>query len=324
MTGVLQLVFCDRGTPKAGSGPRARNVYTELRDALVERGMKPEEIAFMHDYDNPKAKAKLVEACADGRIRVLITSTKKGGTGLNVQRALKQMVNLDPAWTAADMEQRIGRIIRQGNVNETVSVVNMVARRSYDAMMYQYVARKASFVGMIRKADLPPSMEDIGGDLAASWAQSKAAATGDPVFVQQVEADQRVANLEARRDAVLNANAARNAAIRGLQANITATEKQIPSCAGPPTSSTSGRRSRTVQRRCGTSRPDRSPTATPPISVTHSVTPSSTPPARSPNPRTRCRSSCSTASPSSSPTSRSSASSTSRSVAWRSGTTAIR
>lgn len=232
MTGVFQLVFCDRGTPKAGSGPRARNVYTELRDALVERGMKPEEIAFMHDYDNPKAKAKLVEACADGRIRVLITSTKKGGTGLNVQRALKQMVNLDPAWTAADMEQRIGRIIRQGNVNETVSVVNMVARRSYDAMMYQYVARKASFVGMIRKADLPPSMEDIGGDLAASWAQSKAAATGDPVFVQQVEADQRVANLEARRDAVLNANAARNAAIRGLQANITATEKQIPELRG--------------------------------------------------------------------------------------------
>lgn len=228
MTGVFQLVFCDRGTPKAGAGPRTRNLYTELRDALVARGMKPEQIAFMHDYDNPKAKARLVQACADGRIRVLLTSTKKGGTGLNVQRALKQMINLDPAWTAADMEQRLGRIIRQGNVHETVSVVNMVARRSYDAMMYQYVARKSNFVAMIRKADVPPTMEDLGGDLTVSWAQSKAAATGDPVFVEQVEADQKVAELQARRDAVLNANAARNAAIRALSRSITADEKRLP------------------------------------------------------------------------------------------------
>ena len=228
MTGVFQLVFCDRGTPKAGAGPKARNLYTELRDALVARGMKPEEVAFMHDYDNPKAKARLVQACADGRIRVLLTSTKKGGTGLNVQRALKQMINLDPAWTAADMEQRLGRIIRQGNVHETVSVVNMVARRSYDAMMYQYVARKSNFVAMIRKADVPPTMDDLGGDLTVSWAQSKAAATGDPVFVEQVEADQKVAELEARRDAVLNANAARNAAIRALSRSISADEKRLP------------------------------------------------------------------------------------------------
>ncbi len=228
MTGVFQLVFCDRGTPKAGAGPKTRNLYTELRDALVARGMKREEIAFMHDYDGPKAKARLVEACNDGRIRVLITSTKKGGTGLNVQRALKQMINMDPAWTAADMEQRLGRIIRQGNVHETVSVVNMVARRSYDAMMYQYVARKSNFVAMIRKADVPPTMEDLGGDLTVSWAQSKAAATGDPVFVEQVEADQKVAELEARRDAVRGANAARNAAIRALSRSITADEKRLP------------------------------------------------------------------------------------------------
>ncbi|MBD8055625.1 DEAD/DEAH box helicase family protein [Rhodococcus ruber] len=228
MTGVFQLVFCDRGTPKAGAGPRARNLYTELRDALVTRGMQPEEIAFMHDYEGPKAKARLVEACADGRIRVLLTSTKKGGTGLNVQRALKQMINLDPAWTAADMEQRLGRIIRQGNVHDTVRVVNMVARRSYDAMMYQYVARKSNFVAMIRKADVPPTMEDLGGDLTVSWAQSKAAATGDPVFVAQVEADQQVAELEARRDAVLNANAARSAAIRALSKSITTDETRLP------------------------------------------------------------------------------------------------
>lgn len=228
MTGVFQLAFCDRGTPSPTAGPRSRNLYTELRDALVARGMNAAEIAFMHHHDSPKAKAKLMEACNDGRVRVLITSTKKGGTGLNAQRALKQLVNLDPAWTAADLEQRIGRIIRQGNVHEVVRVTNLVARRSFDAMMYQYVTRKSSFNSTIRNADVPATMEDLGGDLTATWAQSKAVATGDPVFVEQVEADQKVANLEAKRDATRNANAARQAAIRGLDKAIADGEKALP------------------------------------------------------------------------------------------------
>ena len=134
-----------------------------------------------------------------------------------MQRALKQLINMDPAWTAADMEQRIGRIVRQGNTFDTVDVVNLVARRSYDAMMYQYVARKAGFVQQIRREDVPATMEDLGGDFAASWAQTKAAATGDPVFVQQVEADQHVTSLLARRDIVHNTNAARDATITALQ-----------------------------------------------------------------------------------------------------------
>ncbi|NRI68803.1 helicase [Rhodococcus sp. MS16] len=228
MTGAFQLVFCDRGTPKVGDTSKARNVYTEMRDALIQRGMKAEEIAFMHNHNSPKAKAKLMEACRDGRIRVLLTSTKKGGTGLNVQRALKQLVNLDPAWTAADMEQRIGRIIRQGNTFEKVSVVNVVARRSYDAMMYQYVARKSAFVAQLRREDLPPTMEDVGGDLSLSWAQTKAAATGDPVFVQQVEAEQKVTTLEAQRGAIINNNAARLATIRSLQRRIEDATERLP------------------------------------------------------------------------------------------------
>lgn len=120
MRGVFQLVFADRGTPKTTDLSSTRNVYTELRDALVQRGMPREDIAFMHDHDAPRKKTELMDACRDGRVRVLITSTKKGGTGLNAQRALKQLVNMDPSWTAADMEQRIGRIIRQGNVFDTV------------------------------------------------------------------------------------------------------------------------------------------------------------------------------------------------------------
>ena len=228
MTGAFQLVFCDRGTPKPTDTPHSRNVYTELRAALVRRGMPTEAVAFMHDHDTPKQKTALAQACRDGRIRVLITSTKKGGTGLNVQRALKQLINMDPAWTAADMEQRIGRIVRQGNTFDTVDVVNLVARRSYDAMMYQYVARKAGFVQQIRREDVPATMEDLGGDFAASWAQTKAAATGDPVFVQQVEADQHVTSLLARRDIVHNTNAARDATITALHRRIAAATDTLP------------------------------------------------------------------------------------------------
>lgn len=228
MTGVVQLVFCDRGTPKAGESRRAKNVYTEMRDALVARGMNADEIAFMHDYNSPKAKAKLSEACNDGRIRVLLTSTKKGGTGLNIQRALKSLTNLDPAWTASDLEQRVGRIIRQGNVHKTVQVFNVVARRSYDAMMYQYVARKSAFVAQLRREDVPQTMEDVGGDLSLSWAQTKAAATGDPVFVQQVEAEQKVSMLEAQRAAVTNNNAARLATLRSLERRIESATERLP------------------------------------------------------------------------------------------------
>lgn len=226
--GVFQLVFCDRGTPKPGDGPRAQNVYTELRDALIARGMTQEQIAFLHDAKTAKAKTQMIEACRDGRIRVLITSTKKGGTGLNAQRLLKTVLNMDSAWTAADMEQRIGRGIRQGNVNDEVNIVNLVARRSYDATMYQVVERKASAVAQIRSEDLPPTMEDIGADLTLSWAQTKAAATGDQVYIKQVEADQKAETLEARQKAVDNANAARRASIAALRRSIQAIENQLP------------------------------------------------------------------------------------------------
>ncbi|AEF43133.1 hypothetical protein AS9A_P20089 (plasmid) [Hoyosella subflava DQS3-9A1] len=226
--GVFQLVFCDRGTPKPGDGPRAQNVYTELRDALIARGMAKEQIAFLHDAKTAKAKTQMIEACRDGRIRVLITSTRKGGTGLNAQRLLKTVLNMDAAWTAADMEQRIGRGIRQGNVNDDVNIVNLVARRSYDATMYQVVERKANAVAQIRSEDLPPAMEDIGADLTLSWAQTKAAATGDQVYIKQVEADQNVETLEARQKAVDNANAARRASISALRRSIQTIEKQLP------------------------------------------------------------------------------------------------
>ncbi|NKS64792.1 hypothetical protein GS493_23400 [Rhodococcus hoagii] len=159
---------------------------------------------------------------------MLIGSTPKLGTGVNAQRLLKQLISLDPAWTAADMQQRFGRIIRQGNVHAEVDVVNVVARRSYDATMWQIIERKANAVQQIRSADVPDTMEDVGGDIALSAAQTKAAATGDPVYVQVVEQQAFVDGLESEQTMIANGNASRHAAIERLDRNVQRLDAALP------------------------------------------------------------------------------------------------
>lgn len=213
--GVFQMVFCDRGTPKAG-GAGDNSLYARLREALVDRGMERSEVVFIHDYPTPKQKQQLFADCRAGKVRVLIGSTPKLGTGVNAQRLLKQLISLDPAWTAADMQQRFGRIIRQGNVHREVDVVNIVARRSYDATMWQIIERKAHSVQQLRGGEIPDTMEDVGGDIALSAAQTKAAATGDPVYVRAIEQQAHVDALESEQTMIANANASRRAAIDRL------------------------------------------------------------------------------------------------------------
>ncbi|NKS61614.1 DEAD/DEAH box helicase family protein [Rhodococcus hoagii] len=225
--GVFQMVFCDRGTPKPGV-VGDNNLYSRLREALVERGMARDEVAFIHDYPSPKQKQELFADCRAGKVRVLIGSTPKLGTGVNAQRLLKQLISLDPAWTAADMQQRFGRIIRQGNVHAEVDVVNVVARRSYDATMWQIIERKANAVQQIRSADVPDTMEDVGGDIALSAAQTKAAATGDPVYVQVVEQQAFVDGLESEQTMIANGNASRHAAIERLDRNVQRLDAALP------------------------------------------------------------------------------------------------
>ncbi|QSE87019.1 DEAD/DEAH box helicase family protein (plasmid) [Rhodococcus koreensis] len=225
--GVFQMVFCDRGTPKLGA-TGGDNLYSRLRDALVDRGMARDEIAFIHDYPSPKQKQQLFADCRAGKVRVLIGSTRKLGTGVNAQRLLKQLISLDPAWTAADMQQRFGRIIRQGNVHAEVDVVNIVARRSYDATMWQIIERKAHAVQQLRSSDVPDTMEDVGGDIALSAAQTKAAATGDPVYVQVVEQQAYVDSLESEQTMIANANAARHGVIGRLDRTVQRLDTEIP------------------------------------------------------------------------------------------------
>ncbi|CRK54635.1 putative Helicase conserved C-terminal domain protein [Rhodococcus sp. RD6.2] len=225
--GVFQMVFCDRGTPTAGA-VGGDDLYNQLRSELVARGMNRNEVAFIHDYRSPRQKQELFADCRAGRVRVLIGSTPMLGTGVNAQRLLKQLISMDPAWTPADMRQRFGRIIRQGNVHQEVDVVNIVARGSYDAVMWQIIERKDAGAQQLRSAHVPDVLEDIGGEIALSAAQTKAAATGDPVYVQLVEQESFVGGLESEQAMIANGNASRHSAIERLDRTVQRLDAALP------------------------------------------------------------------------------------------------
>lgn len=204
--GVFQMIFCDRGTPKPGTTAKDGNLYAAIRDELVRRGMRAEEVAFIHDFPQAKDKQRLFADCRSGKVRVLIGSTEKMSTGVNAQRLLKALHHADCPYRPADLEQREGRIIRQGNVNAEVEILNYVAERSYDATMWQIVERKAFYIEQLRTGDVPHSMEDVGGEMALSAAQTKAAATGDPIYIQAVEKETEVKKLANEENSIAQIN----------------------------------------------------------------------------------------------------------------------
>src|SRR5699024_9830407 len=141
LRGGLQIVFCDRSVP---TNDGRWNMYVGIRDELIAGGIPAERIAFVHDHPKPADKAALYEACRGGRISVLMGSTEKMGTGTNVQTRAIALHHVDVPWRPADLEQREGRIIRQGNQNTEVAVYNYVATATYDTAMWQTLNRKAS------------------------------------------------------------------------------------------------------------------------------------------------------------------------------------
>ncbi|MBM9839665.1 DEAD/DEAH box helicase family protein [Rhodococcus hoagii] len=225
--GVFQIIFCDRGTPKAGDRGDDANLYAMVRAQLVERGMRPEDVAFIHDYPSAKDKQKLFADCRAGKVRVLIGSTEKMSTGVNAQRLLKALHHMDCPYRPADLEQREGRIIRQGNVNREVEILNYVAERSFDATMWQIVERKAHYIQQLRTGDVPHAIEDIGGDMALSAAQTKAAATGDPIYVDAVEKESEVKKLVNEEQAVAQINRLNEFMVRKFTREIPILRKQL-------------------------------------------------------------------------------------------------
>jgi N12 class adenine-specific DNA methylase len=195
--GGLQLMFCDRGTP--AKEPRQFSIYQAIKDELIARGMPEHAVRFIHDALNPAQLKALFAQCNRGEVSVLIGSTEKMGTGTNVQTRLVALHHVDVPWRPADLEQREGRILRQGNQNDEVDIFNYVTESSYDTVMWQKVQAKTVFIEQMRRNQvLDTEIEDLsGGDIGAAAAETKAIATGDPRYVRQVELDDAVRRLSA-------------------------------------------------------------------------------------------------------------------------------
>ena len=208
--GSLQLVFCDLGTPGPGW-----NVYDELRDLLVARGLPRETVRFIHEAKTDRDKAQLFAACRSGSVAVLIGSTEKMGVGTNVQDRAIALHHLDAPWRPADVAQREGRIIRQGNLNPEVQILRYVTRASFDGYMWQALQRKAAFISQVMHGRLDArEISDIG-DTALSFSEVKALATGNPLLMDKAEADTTLARLRrAERAHHRNQDALRHAVTR--------------------------------------------------------------------------------------------------------------
>ena len=190
--GALQLVFCDLGTPSSAGW----NAYRELRGLLAERGVAPESVRFMHEARNDREKGELFAAARTGRIAVLVGSTEKMGVGTNVQARAVALHHIDCPWRPADLAQRDGRILRQGNLNEQVEILRYVTEGSFDGYLWQTVERKARFIAQVMRGRLDVrEIEDIG-DTALSYAEVKALASGDPRILEKARVDSETNRLE--------------------------------------------------------------------------------------------------------------------------------
>ena len=194
---LAQMVFLDRGTP----GGDRLDLYADIRDRLVEKGIPKEQIAFIHDANNDVKKARLFAKVRSGEVRVLIGSTSKMGVGTNVQDKLVAMHHIDPTWTPAEIEQRDGRIVRQGNQNPVVSIYRYVTRRSMDAFRWQVLETKARFIAQfLSGANGARVVEDIYNPMPDA-AEIKAAATGDPRIMELAELQKEQRELQAAKRA---------------------------------------------------------------------------------------------------------------------------
>src|ERR1022692_3211949 len=195
-----QLVFCDLSTPD----PSRFNVYDELRSRLIDSGIPQQDIAFIHDADSDAAKMRLFNAVNAGRVRILIGSTEKMGAGTNVQRRLVALHHLDAPWRPRDIEQREGRILRQGNLNSEVRVYRYVTEGSFDAYMWQTLETKARFIQQVMRGHTSVRAAE---DLEAStltYAEIKAIASGNPAVMEKVKVDTEVRKLDQLRAAHVN------------------------------------------------------------------------------------------------------------------------
>ena len=194
-----QIVFCDLSTPKKRfedyEHGKDFDVYNELKYKLVARGIPADEVAYIHDAKNDQEKQALFDRVNDGDVRVLIGSTAKCGAGTNVQQRLVALHHLDTPYRPADMEQREGRIVRQGNTNEQVKIFTYVTERTFDSYSYQILENKQRFISQINRGDLTVREAEDIDETTLSYAEIKAITAANPKIKRKMEVDAEVSRL---------------------------------------------------------------------------------------------------------------------------------
>ncbi len=196
-----QLCFCDLSTPHFDG---SFNVYDDLRNKLVQMGIPEEEIKFIHEAPTDVKKKELFSKVRAGSVRVLIGSTAKMGTGTNVQTRLAALHDLDVPWRPSDLEQRMGRIVRQGNMYPTVDIYRYVTKNTFDAYSWQIIEAKQKFIAQVMTSKSPArSLEDTD-ETALSYAEIKALATGNPLIKEKMDLDVAVSRLTLLKNSFLS------------------------------------------------------------------------------------------------------------------------
>lgn len=195
-----QLVFCDLGTPKDGVDIND-TTYGRLINALVEKGVKRDEIAVIHTAKTDVQKADMFSKMRSGHYRVMIGSTDKMGAGTNCQKRLAALHHMDCPWRSSDIEQREGRILRQGNMNEHVDIYRYVVKNTFDAYLWQIVENKQRFINQVMRGDIGLRSCEDADETVLSFAEIKACATGDIRIKEKMELDIKVQKLSALKAA---------------------------------------------------------------------------------------------------------------------------
>ncbi len=188
---LTQLIFCDTSTPGKGF-----NVYSDVKEKLVQRGIPEKEIAFIHDADTEKKKDTLFAEVNTGAVRILMGSTQKMGAGTNVQTRMIAVHHLDIGWRPADLTQRNGRLIRQGNINKKVYVFNYVTNGTFDAYLWQTLENKQKFISQIMTSKSPVRYCDDVDEQCLSYAEVKALCAGNPKIKEKMDLDVQVSKLK--------------------------------------------------------------------------------------------------------------------------------
>ena len=195
---LTQVIFCDMSTPQKGGG---FNLYDDIREKLVIKGVPREEIAFIHEAEKDDDKKELFSKVRKGTVRVLLGSTVKCGAGTNIQDKLIALHDLDVPWRPSDLEQRAGRIVRQGNTNAEVFLYRYVTEGTFDAYLFQILENKQRFISQIMTSKTPIRAAEDTDESSLSYAEIKAMATGNPLMKEKMELENDIAKLK-----VLEAN----------------------------------------------------------------------------------------------------------------------